>query len=108
MTQSRTSGGTGRCLCGAVQYRYEGEPTTIGLCQCDRCQRQSGSAFLIGVIFPKEAVTIESTLATYEAKITSSLKEDLTAGKTLRLASFGTASCEPEVEGQEARSAGHR
>jgi hypothetical protein len=68
----------------------------------------TGSAFLIGVIFPKEAVTIESTLATYEAKITSSLKEDLTAGKTLRLASFGTASCEPEVEGQEARSAGHR
>jgi hypothetical protein len=68
MTQSRTTGGTGRCLCGAVQYRYEGEPTTIGLCQCDRCQRQSGSAFLIGVIFPKEAVTIEGMLATYEAK----------------------------------------
>ena len=53
MTQSTNRGGTGRCLCGAVQYRYEGEPITIGLCQCDRCQRQSGSAFLIGVIFPR-------------------------------------------------------
>jgi hypothetical protein len=71
MTQSRTTGGTGRCLCGMVQYRYEGEPTTIGLCQCDHCQRQSGSAFLIGVIFPKEAVTIEGPLTTYEAKVDS-------------------------------------
>jgi hypothetical protein len=60
------SDGTGRCLCGAVRYRYEGEPTSIGLCQCRRCQRQSGSAFLIGVIFPKEAVTIEGRLATFE------------------------------------------
>jgi hypothetical protein len=51
MTNSTNSGGTGHCLCGAVRYRYEGEPVTIGLCQCDRCQRQSGSAFLIGVIF---------------------------------------------------------
>ena len=63
MTKSTQGGGTGRCLCGAVRYRYEGEPTTIGLCQCERCQRQSGSAFLIGVIFPKEAVTIGGTLA---------------------------------------------
>ena len=62
MSKSTTSGGTGRCLCGAVQYRYEGEPTTIGICQCERCQRQSGSAFLIGVIFPREAVAIEGSL----------------------------------------------
>jgi hypothetical protein len=60
------SGGTGGCLCGAVRYRYEGEPSSIGLCQCERCQRQSGSAFLIGVIFPQEAVTIEGKLATFE------------------------------------------
>ena len=69
MSQSVTSGGTGRCLCGAVRYCYEGEPTTIGLCQCERCQRQSGSAFLIGVIFPREAVTIEGELTVYEATI---------------------------------------
>ena len=69
MTKSTSGGGTGRCLCGAVQYRYEGEPTTVGICQCERCQRQSGSAFLIGVIFPKEAVTIEGQLATYEATV---------------------------------------
>jgi hypothetical protein len=30
MTESKSSGGTGHCLCGAVQYRCEGEPLTIG------------------------------------------------------------------------------
>jgi hypothetical protein len=68
MAQEANGGGTGRCLCGAVQYRYQGEPATMGICQCDRCQRQSGSAFLIGVIFPKESVTIDGPLSTYEAK----------------------------------------
>ena len=69
MTESKSSGGTGHCLCGAVQYRYEGEPLTIGVCQCDRCQRQSGSAFLIGVIFPRDAVTIVGKLTTYESRL---------------------------------------
>ncbi len=41
----------------------------IGICQCDRCQRQSGSAFLIGVIFPRDAVTIEGKLAIYETRL---------------------------------------
>ena len=68
MSESKT-GGTGGCLCGAVRYRYEGEPSAVGLCQCNRCQRQSGSAFLIGVVFPREAVRIEGTLATFEAAI---------------------------------------
>ena len=64
-----TGSGTGRCLCGAVQYRYQGGPASVGLCQCRRCQRQSGSAFLIGVVFPAEAVTITGELAVYEAAV---------------------------------------
>lgn len=68
MTDESASG-SGGCLCGAVRYEYRGEPTSVGLCQCDRCQRQSGSAFLIGVVFPKDAVTIEGELRTYEATI---------------------------------------
>jgi hypothetical protein len=72
--ESKELGGTGGCLCGAVRYRYRGEPSSVGPCQCERCQRQSGSAFLIGVIFPKEAVSIEGELSTYEACTDSNLK----------------------------------
>jgi hypothetical protein len=50
---------TGACLCGAVRYRCRGEPESMGLCQCDRCQRQSGSAFLIAVVYPQNAVRFE-------------------------------------------------
>ena len=59
---------TGGCLCGAVRYRCKGEPLRQGLCQCDRCQRQSGSAFLIAVVFERDAVTIEQgALQIFEA-----------------------------------------
>ena len=72
--ESEENGGTGKCLCGAVRYRYRGEPASVGLCQCERCQRQSGSAFLIGVIFAKEAVSIEGELSTLvEARIDGEL-----------------------------------
>ncbi|MGD9604367.1 MAG: GFA family protein [Gammaproteobacteria bacterium] len=49
---------TGGCLCGAIRYRCEGEPLSMGLCQCERCQRQSGSAFLIATVFARDAVTL--------------------------------------------------
>jgi len=59
---------TGGCLCGAVRYRCRGEPISQGLCQCRRCQRQSGSAFLMATVFAREAVTIEQgQLTTYAA-----------------------------------------
>ena len=61
---------TGGCLCGAVRYRCEGEPTSVGICQCERCQRQSGSSFLIAVVYPKELVEIEQgALETFTASI---------------------------------------
>lgn len=62
---------TGGCLCGAVRYRCRGEPMSMGLCQCERCQRQSGSAFLIATVFAREAVSFEAgelkTYAAYDA-----------------------------------------
>lgn len=59
---------TGGCLCGAIRYRCRGEPQSIGLCQCERCQRQSGSSFLIAVVYPREAVFFEhGDLKTYVA-----------------------------------------
>ncbi len=69
MSGDDAESGTGQCLCGTVRYRYQGKPASVGLCQCRRCQRQSGSAFLIGVVFPADAVTIEGELRIYEAAV---------------------------------------
>lgn len=61
---------SGGCLCGAVRYRCDGEPKSVGICQCERCQRQSGSSFLIAVVYDRAAVTIEQgKLATFRARI---------------------------------------
>ena len=60
---------TGGCLCGAVRYRCRGAPESMGLCQCERCQRQSGSAFLIAVVYARNDVKLEGEpLRVYSAR----------------------------------------
>jgi hypothetical protein len=39
----------GGCQCGSVRYRYEGEVLNIFACHCMECQKQSGSAFGMGL-----------------------------------------------------------
>jgi hypothetical protein len=34
---------TGGCLCGAVRYRFNGEPTTSSVCHCRSCRLASGA-----------------------------------------------------------------
>jgi hypothetical protein len=34
----------GRCLCGCLTYRCDGEPLVTVVCHCKDCQRQTGSA----------------------------------------------------------------
>ncbi len=36
---------SGGCLCGAIKYEIDGEPSMTGVCHCRNCQRQGGSAF---------------------------------------------------------------
>ncbi|MDX1431517.1 MAG: GFA family protein [Gammaproteobacteria bacterium] len=36
---------TGRCQCGAIRYRINGEPLLLYACHCRDCQKQSSSAF---------------------------------------------------------------
>ncbi len=36
-------GGTGRCLCGAVRYRFEGQPNWQAHCHCESCRRATSS-----------------------------------------------------------------
>ena len=53
------------CLCGAVRYTAEGDPTSVTVCHCRDCQKFTGSAFATLVRVPKEALTIEGTLKTF-------------------------------------------
>ena len=36
-------GGTGRCLCGAVRYRFDGPPNWQAHCHCESCRRATSS-----------------------------------------------------------------
>jgi hypothetical protein len=56
---------TGGCLCGAVRYTADADPTSAGVCHCRDCQKFTGSAFATLVLAPKEAVTIDGTLKTF-------------------------------------------
>src|SRR5215471_16892152 len=35
----------GSCLCGGIQYEYDGEIIRFSLDHCSRCQKSTGSAF---------------------------------------------------------------
>ena len=45
----------GGCQCAKVRYRVDGQPVAVGVCHCTECQRQSGSAFGMSFIVPKES-----------------------------------------------------
>jgi len=58
---------SGGCECGAVRYRVAGEALAVVVCHCRRCQRQSGSAFGMSMLFAPNQFSCESTeLASYE------------------------------------------
>ena len=59
---------TGGCLCGAVRYKCSEPPQSMGVCQCERCQRQSGSAFLIATVFAQHAVNISGELKAFVSR----------------------------------------
>ena len=45
----------GGCQCGKVRYRLEEKPLALAVCHCGECQRQSGSAFGMSLIVPKDS-----------------------------------------------------
>lgn len=58
----------GGCLCGAVRYRVVGKPVAVSICHCVNCQRNSGSAFSVNVIFLKDALTMTGNPAMFVDK----------------------------------------
>jgi hypothetical protein len=57
----------GGCLCGAVRYTAEADPTSATVCHCRDCQKFTGSAFAALVLATKEAVTLQGALKTFSS-----------------------------------------
>lgn len=58
----------GHCLCGAISYTIDAEPTVVALCHCDDCQRQSGAAFSVNAVVPRAALSIDGTPSVYRTQ----------------------------------------
>jgi hypothetical protein len=66
----------GSCLCGRVTYSSEAEPVATAACHCTDCQKQTGTAFSLIVVVPKDSLRIEGdSLASFTTVGTDSGKE---------------------------------
>jgi hypothetical protein len=48
----------GGCACGEVRYRLTSEPLFVHCCHCRRCQRQTGSAFVVNILIETDRVEL--------------------------------------------------
>ena len=72
--QKRREGG---CLCGRIRYDVTGDPLAIVACHCTQCQGQSGSAFGMSMVVPRENFQIlEGELRKYAARADSGTAKD--------------------------------
>ncbi|MDX2201492.1 MAG: GFA family protein [Hyphomicrobiaceae bacterium] len=55
----------GRCLCGAVRFRYRGAPNWMLHCHCESCRRATSSPMTTWISVPREAFEISGPLKTY-------------------------------------------
>jgi hypothetical protein len=59
---------TGGCLCGQVRYSANADPAFVGVCHCEHCQKQTGTAFSVLVGIPKSAISTHGQLKTFHDK----------------------------------------
>lgn len=50
----------GKCLCGAVEIKAEGESMTTVACSCTNCQTCGGTTYTVNLVYPKDTVTVTS------------------------------------------------
>ncbi|MBQ0822985.1 GFA family protein [Microvirga sp. HBU67558] len=48
----------GRCRCGRVRFRVEGEPIVTMACHCEGCQRMTASAFSLSDLYPSDRFAV--------------------------------------------------
>jgi hypothetical protein len=56
------------CSCGQLALTCTGEPQTVGVCHCRRCQLRSGGPYGAAAFFPEDAVEIEGGAAVWERR----------------------------------------
>lgn len=56
----------GGCLCSEVRFTATGSPLQAMVCHCTMCQRATGSAFSVELVFSKKRVEIQGPLAFYD------------------------------------------
>jgi hypothetical protein len=62
------AGYAGGCLCGAVRYAAEGDPSFAGLCYCADCRKASGSGFIPFMGFASAAVRFRGETRQFRSK----------------------------------------
>lgn len=55
---------SGQCVCGNVSYTVFGEPKRVTICHCKWCQRRTGSAFGVEVVFDIGQININDESVT--------------------------------------------
>ena len=50
----------GGCLCGAVQYEWQGESASASYCHCPDCRKATGGPYTVGVAADPDGLTILS------------------------------------------------
>jgi len=65
---------TGRGMCGSAAYGISAPPVAVGLCYCNRCRPQSGSAFSTVMFVLRDAIKICGETAVFEDVGSSSLR----------------------------------
>lgn len=59
---------SGGCNCRQVRYQVEGEPIRVGVCHCETCRKDSGSAFSFFGIWARASVTLSGELACWRSR----------------------------------------
>ncbi|MBN8942402.1 MAG: GFA family protein [Rhizobiales bacterium] len=63
--------GTGGCRCGAVRFRYQGQPVATRLCWCRDCQYWASGNATMNIIVPQAGLAIEGAPAHYDSSADS-------------------------------------
>ena len=88
---------TGKCFCGEVQYKIEGDILKAGVCYCRDCQRLTGGASWAFIVIPRESLIVEGKTKEFTRLGTSGKQAHLnfcgTCGSTL----FGKPEIWPHI-----------